>query len=777
MTPSRSTASTLRKIILLSSTVLSCLVGQALSAQGTNPGLRERAGISVEDVVRQATAGDPGRISANGPGKVDIRSPNGERYALVIRRGNLASKTNDADLLVGDVRDLMVGGKPRLVAHFSSASNQQPIALVRWLSDNRTIIFAGTQGTAPTQIFRLDIGARVPKPLTATKAQLTWYDITADGKWLVTIDANTAHSAQHSAALRDGYLVEAKTLYGAEYGIESDWTPVTVYDLARHVARQLPKFRGLDADLDWAGLDFAGAISPDGRFAVRLCSVSRWPDWWLRYKVPKLMALGLKTAGAGTALRPVLIDLKLGTQTLLTDAPWPTSAQPPLWIDGGRRMILVGAVQSVDSAASQGEADQRSSHLAVLSVDPRTLATDRIAFLDDRADRVTAVRWHQDIGSLEVEARDSTGSRVGPEIFARVNGHWTRGKPLPPGDVAKAGPTLMVREAPDVPPTLVATDPATGKYVTIAKLDPWLKDRVMGRVEIVHWKAKDGRAWSGALYFPPDYDPGKRYPVILQTHGFDPARFTLNGAGNNFVGQPLAASGMVVLQIEERAAQAEVLLTPGEYEAIQAGYEAAIDYLDTRGIADRARIGIQGWSRSGVWVGYLLTHSHYPIAATALTETGDNGWWLYLANGATGGAREFEADNGAVPFGDGLEAWRKVAPTFNLDKVDSPVLMWSAKTPIYLWDWYAGLRRLGKPAEYWAIPDGLHDVFNVRQRLLTGHLLVDWFRFWLQGYEDRDSAKRTQYSRWRRLCDMRKFESSQSTFCVTTEAVARTSSQ
>jgi hypothetical protein len=68
-----------------------------------------------------------------------------------------------------------------------------------------------------------------------------------------------------------------------------------------------------------------------------------------------------------------------------------------------------------------------------------------------------------------------------------------------------------------------------------------------------------------------------------------------------------------------------------------------------------------------------------------------------------------------------------------------------------MWDWYAGLKRLGKPVEYGYLPDGQHELFQVGQRVHTNQLLVDWFRFWLKGEEDDDPGKFAQYERWRRL--------------------------
>jgi dipeptidyl aminopeptidase/acylaminoacyl peptidase len=185
---------------------------------------------------------------------------------------------------------------------------------------------------------------------------------------------------------------------------------------------------------------------------------------------------------------------------------------------------------------------------------------------------------------------------------------------------------------------------------------------------------------------------------------------------------------------------------PQEWPAIQDGYEAAIDHLAELQLIDKTKIGIIGWSRTGPYIGYTLTHSSYSFAAAAFTDTADFGWWWFMLQGAKHGNTEY----GTLPFGSGLDVWRKESPTFNLDRVHTPMLMWAGAVE-GLWDWYVGLHALGKPVEYWTLPDATHELVQVDQRLMTSQLLLDWFRFWLKDEEDPDPNKTAQYARWRQM--------------------------
>jgi len=49
------------------------------------------------------------------------------------------------------------------------------------------------------------------------------------------------------------------------------------------------------------------------------------------------------------------------------------------------------------------------------------------------------------------------------------------------------------------------------------------------------------------------------------------------------------------------------------------------------------------------------------------------------------------------------------------------------------------------------IPQGTHLLVKPWERLASSQSNVDWFRFWLKGEEDPDTAKAEQYARWREL--------------------------
>jgi hypothetical protein len=108
---------------------------------------------------------------------------------------------------------------------------------------------------------------------------------------------------------------------------------------------------------------------------------------------------------------------------------------------------------------------------------------------------------------------------------------------------------------------------------------------------------------------------------------------------------------------------------------------------------------------------------------------------------------------GASPFGQGLQLWLKRSPDFNLEKITAPLLV-VGEGPVgllFMWEPYAGLRHLHKPVDLIMLNTDEHVLTNPAVRMASQGGSVDWFRFWLQGYEDPDPAKAGQYARWREL--------------------------
>jgi hypothetical protein len=167
-------------------------------------------------------------------------------------------------------------------------------------------------------------------------------------------------------------------------------------------------------------------------------------------------------------------------------------------------------------------------------------------------------------------------------------------------------------------------------------------------------------------------------------------------------------------------------------------------------------VGVQGWSRTVFHVRYALSFSKYPIAAALAVDGIDAGYVEYVlltTSDLHSGNVTSEQINGALPYGAGLKTWMERSPDFNLDRVHTPLLqfMFDTASFVTMWESYAGLKRLHKPVDMIVMPDAAHNPVRPAERHAVQQRTVDWFRYWLQDYEDTAPEKRADYLRWHTL--------------------------
>jgi len=216
----------------------------------------------------------------------------------------------------------------------------------------------------------------------------------------------------------------------------------------------------------------------------------------------------------------------------------------------------------------------------------------------------------------------------------------------------------------------------------------------LGRVEEIEWEWAPGRTIKGGVYYPPDYAPGRKYPLLIQTHAWDPERFWIDGPWRTgYAAQPLAARHVMVLQVQDAPLGYGV---KEEGETAIAIYESAIHELARRGLVSADRVGLLGFSHTCFLVKYALTHSRYKFAAAAVAEGEDGGYIQFMTNGNA--FVDPEVLYGGPPFGRALRTWVDVSPGFNIDRADTPLRI-VVLNPRFLlgdWEWFEALKLLGK---------------------------------------------------------------------------------
>jgi dipeptidyl aminopeptidase/acylaminoacyl peptidase len=406
-------------------------------------------------------------------------------------------------------------------------------------------------------------------------------------------------------------------------------------------------------------------------------------------------------------------------------------------------VIEIGSLQGtcLESIHGAAEDDRFTWHI-----------TTRVRFAPGSGTRLTIDSfWPGD------QYRSTTYTRESSSHWRQDTSGTDEGKQQPFG--------VSIKQSLNDPPVLLATDKSTGVSSIIWDPNPQLRDVALGEVSVFRWKDPSGHDDVGGLFKPPDYIPGRRYPLVIQNHGFVEDQFIPSGAyPTATAAQQLAALGMLVLQVRGEACPPD---TPEEARCNAADYEAAANELVKAGIADPDKLGIIGFSRTCYYVLEELTAGTLHFKAAAITDGANYGYFQYLLSLDSGAsnqlAREADTIMGAPPFGEGLTQWLKRSPTFRMDRVQTPlqiVALDNHQSLMGMWESYAALRFLQKPADLIIVPDSEHIITNPGEQMISQGSTVDWFRFWLKGEEDPDPTKAEQYKRWR---DLRKLQQQNST--------------
>lgn len=728
--------------------MLSCLLCATLHlcAESTKPALTVREAIEAAKIVRNIN------------GDSVFLSPDQTKYLVVIQRGDIVRNGTWLELVCGDTRSLNSASSPATIARLfsiSTAGLHDLISNIQWIENGKSVAFLWNDGRRPTYVAAVEVRTGRMRTVVQHETPIAKYDISSDGRNVVFIAYRRRDEKKLSEMRRKGFAVTDQSIWALLDGNVDGWERREHYEVlfsamgARPHRVQIPLER-------WAVTPEALKVSPDGHFAVLILPAGKPPTHWDKYTEHVFKDIYLPPArehpdSPNWIRRYFLIDLKRGIARPLWDAP-SNPVGRVLWSPDSRHLMVGPTFVPISMADAAGLAG-----IAVVDLDVTTGE-----FLAVPANAATSEfgyeprRWSgRNIVEL-VEADREDGRRLS---FQKTHGSWEAVERDTTAQAAQPVVRVEVRENINTPPAIYAVESATGRERLVGDLNPHLADFELGRVEVVHWEATDGRPWTGLLYHPSGCQPGGRCPFVVQTHGYLLNEFSLDGGFTTvFAAQPLAGRGIAVLQVGgPDDCDALEGGTPREADTYVAGFEGAIQHFIALGLADPDKVGIIGFSRTGWLVLSMLMRADVRLAAAEVADNIDGSYLQYVL-ADSGGRASYEASNGASPFGKGMEVWLRNAPGFNVEKFHTPLRMELDSGPIsYVlsyWEVFTNLRHLGKPVELFVIPDiehGTHVLQNPAQRLASQGATVDWFSFWLKGEEDGDPRKAEQYRRWRRL--------------------------
>jgi dipeptidyl aminopeptidase/acylaminoacyl peptidase len=280
--------------------------------------------------------------------------------------------------------------------------------------------------------------------------------------------------------------------------------------------------------------------------------------------------------------------------------------------------------------------------------------------------------------------------------------------------------------------------------------------------ERIQWKGADGATIEGLLFYPLDYQPGKRYPLCVQTHGgpYSSDKFGF-GSTSSYV-PVLAAKGYAVLKPNYRGSTGygSPFLRDMEghyFKNSHLDVMAGVDHVIRMGIADGDRMVKMGWSAGGHMTNKIITFTNRFKAAAS--GAGASNWVSMYAQTQSRAFRT--AWFGGTP-------WQKDAP-IDLYWEHSPLkYVANVTTPtIFLVgendpqvpapqsvEIYRALKSNGVPTHLYIAPREPHGWGELRHQLFKANVELAWFEkhamgrsyAWEKAPPDREKPRSTTSS-------------------------------
>jgi dipeptidyl aminopeptidase/acylaminoacyl peptidase len=285
----------------------------------------------------------------------------------------------------------------------------------------------------------------------------------------------------------------------------------------------------------------------------------------------------------------------------------------------------------------------------------------------------------------------------------------------------------------DDPAQVYARDFPSAGARQLTRLNQWLAGVDLGQVEEVWFKGPDGNDLQGWILKPPGFDPGKKYPSIMEIHGGPLTQY-----GRFFMHEfyYLAAHGYVVYFSNPRGGrgygeQHAKAIYQDWGRADYADLMAWADYMEKQPFIDIKRMGVTGGSYGGYMTVWIIGHtSRFKAAVTQRCVSNFVSMW-----GSSDFNWTFETELANKPPFEDLQNYWEHSPIAYIGNATTPTLVihseFDLRCPIEQGEQvYVALKKLGVEAEMVRFPDEFHGLSRTGRtdrRITRLNHILRWF--------------------------------------------------
>jgi len=206
--------------------------------------------------------------------------------------------------------------------------------------------------------------------------------------------------------------------------------------------------------------------------------------------------------------------------------------------------------------------------------------------------------------------------------------------------------------------------------------NPFMSKYAWGRSEVIEYKNDRGERLQGSLHYPPNYEPGRKYPMVVYLYeklSDGVHRFVPPSERDYYNASAFTSQGYLFFQ-------PDIVFRPREPGlSVLECVGPAVKKVVAIGVADPARVGVVGHSWGGFDASFLATHSTIfaaAVAGAAITDLvsnyGNHHWSSGIAetDHIETGQQRME-----VPLWEDLPAYIRNSAVFNVQNMKTPLLL------------------------------------------------------------------------------------------------------
>ena len=306
--------------------------------------------------------------------------------------------------------------------------------------------------------------------------------------------------------------------------------------------------------------------------------------------------------------------------------------------------------------------------------------------------------------------------------------------------LAKKSPVAICRGSNISTPTFAnVVNLSTQKIKTLA--DPrseTYKNVVFGDTEDWNFTNRNGVEIEGRIYYPPDFDKKKRYPLIVYYYGGTSP--TSRSFGGRYPKNLFAAHGYIIYNLQPSGATgygqdfSAAHVNNWGISVADEIIDGTKQFLEDHNFVDPQKVGCIGASYGGFMT--MLLQTRTDIFSAAISHAGISSISSYWGEGYWGYLYSSVASANSFPWNN-KKLYIEQSALFNADKINTPLLLLHGGDdtnvpPGESIQLYTALKLLGRPVELIEIEGQNHHIVDYEKRIEWQNTIFAWFDKWLK---------------------------------------------